>query len=78
MPEKLYKKYHVTKTDGKPTDPKAVYFVLRIDNITQDPAVWDAMMAYIKGKERAGGKGYADELRSWVVRVGTPDSPWLR
>lgn len=27
----LYQKYRIEKTDGTPTDPKAVYFVLRLD-----------------------------------------------
>lgn len=31
----LYPKYHITKADGRPTDPSASYFVLRLDG--QDP-----------------------------------------
>ena len=27
----LYDKYQITKSDGTPTDPSAVYFVLRLD-----------------------------------------------
>lgn len=27
----LFQKYTVTKTDGTPVDPQAVYFVLRLD-----------------------------------------------
>lgn len=27
----FYRKYHITKADGSPTDPKADYFVLRLD-----------------------------------------------
>lgn len=27
----LYPKYHITKADGRPVDPSATYFVLRLD-----------------------------------------------
>jgi hypothetical protein len=30
-PDGLHRRYNVTKADGSPTDPKAVYFVLRLD-----------------------------------------------
>jgi len=32
----LYNRYTVTKTDGTPIDPKAVYFVLRLDGHGHD------------------------------------------
>ena len=30
--DKLYEKYVITKRDGSPIDPKAQYFVLRLDS----------------------------------------------
>lgn len=32
MMAELYRKYHITKTDGSPIDPAADYFVLRLDS----------------------------------------------
>lgn len=37
------KKYIISKTSGKPTDPKADYFVLRLD---KDPHAIKALVAY--------------------------------
>lgn len=31
MVEGLYHKYNIAKVDGSPVDPKAVYFILRLD-----------------------------------------------
>ncbi len=39
----LYEKYRITKMDGSPVDPKAVYFVLRLDS---DPAARQAAIKY--------------------------------
>jgi len=39
----LYQKYIVTKTDGRPVDPNARYFVLRYDD---DLAAQIALLAY--------------------------------
>jgi len=39
----LFNKYKIEKTDGSPVDPKAEYFVLRIDT---DPAARKALAAY--------------------------------
>ena len=39
----LYRKYRIEKTDGSTTDPKAQYFVLRIDT---DPHARVALGAY--------------------------------
>jgi hypothetical protein len=35
-PTGLHRRYNVTKADGTPTDPNALYFVLRIDNKGDD------------------------------------------
>ncbi len=41
MMEGLYDKYEVRKRDGTPTDPNAVYFVLRLDtDIVARHAMW--------------------------------------
>jgi hypothetical protein len=39
----LYNKYKVTKVDGSPVDPRATYFVLRVDT---DPHAIPAIAAY--------------------------------
>lgn len=39
----LEQKYIITKKNGHPVDPKAVYFVLRLD---QDPNAIKAILAY--------------------------------
>jgi hypothetical protein len=36
-PDGLHQRYNVTKADGSPTDPNAVYFVLRLDSGGSDP-----------------------------------------
>lgn len=41
--EGYYSKYTVTKRDGSPVEPEAVYFVLRVDT---DPAARAALMQY--------------------------------
>ena len=41
----LFKKYHITKTDGSEIDPDAIYFVLRLDT---DMAARAAILQYAK------------------------------
>jgi len=41
----LRHKYHITKTNGNPIDPNALYFVLRYDI---DPHAREAVLAYAK------------------------------
>lgn len=36
-PEGLHQRYIVSKADGTPIDPEAIYFVLRIDGEGDDP-----------------------------------------
>lgn len=61
---KLYEKYApLKKADGSPTDPKAQYFVLRIDT---DPAAREALATYANAIERAGDGEFAEELRAWI------------
>lgn len=47
--DSLYYKYLVTKADGSPVDPKADYFVLRLDT---DPAARLAAYCYAKESSR--------------------------
>jgi len=54
---KLYNKYRIVKTDNTPTDPDAVYFVLRIDT---DPAARVALLVYA---DHCGDDRLASELR---------------
>lgn len=42
-PKGIYGKYEIRKTNGKDLDPKAVYFVLRLDT---DPFARAAMLKY--------------------------------
>lgn len=42
-PKGIYGKYEIRKTNGKDLDPKAVYFVLRLDT---DPFARAAMLRY--------------------------------
>lgn len=61
----LYDKYVVRKRDGSPTDPNAVYFVLRLDT---DIVARHAMWTYAND-DRADTK-----LREDLVTLLT--SPW--
>jgi len=58
----LFSKYHITKNDGSPVDPKAQYFVLRIDT---DFAARAAVLVYAMCIEKAD-PDFANELRSWI------------
>jgi len=42
----LFDKYKIEKTNGKPVDPKAKYFVLRYDKKSKDPAAVKALLQY--------------------------------
>lgn len=44
-PKGIYGKYEIRKTDGTETDPKAVYFVLRLDT---DPWARAAIREYAR------------------------------
>ncbi len=59
------RKYIVTKADGTPTDPKAVYFVLRLD---EDPHAIAATLAYADSV-RADNPDLARDLKSVVERL---------
>lgn len=52
-------KYHITKADGTPCDPAAVYFVLRID---EDPHARRALSRYADSVEKVNPQ-FAQEIR---------------
>jgi len=52
------KKYIISKSNGNPTDPKADYFVLRLDT---DPNARIALVAYANAV-RNYNKPFADDL----------------
>ena len=55
-------RYVIMKRNGKPVDPRADYFVLRID---KDPHARVAVMAYADSVEKDNGK-FADGIRRAV------------
>lgn len=55
-PAGLHHRYNVTHADGSPTDPNAVYFVLRLDKGGRDPEHTAAC--------RAGALGYYEKIMS--------------
>ena len=66
--DRLYKKFHVERTDGL-DDPSAFYFVLRLDD-NGDPyttrAARIAMLNYAKGIE-AYYPGLAEDIRTYIL-----------
>ena len=54
----IYDKYRITKQDGTPTDPNAVYFVLRLDS---DYHARVALLAYARSI-RAEDPDFATDL----------------
>ncbi len=54
----MFDKYTITKTNGNPIDPEALYFVLRYDT---DPHARVALAAYAQSV-RADNPQFADEL----------------
>jgi len=58
----LFNKYTVKKTSGE-TDPKAEYFVLRID---KDPIARKALRTYAIEMWRQGEEEFAEQLFAWV------------
>jgi hypothetical protein len=68
-PEGLYRKYNITKADGSPCNPKAKYFVLRLDwNGSDKDHVEVCRMAartYIRNAPKRLQK-VASELAEWI------------
>lgn len=83
-PNGLHQRYNVTKADGSPTDPNAVYFVLRIDTETNGPmnssdflhriACREAALKYIKTIKDTATREHplykvADQLADLLVKL---------
>lgn len=69
-PNGLHARYQVTKSDGSPTDPNAVYFVLRLDYGGSDHAhVQACRAAAVRWCECAPShlRRVADELMSRLL-----------
>lgn len=58
-------KYKITKLSGKPLDPKAEYFVLRLD---KDPHARKAALAYAKSV-RQDNQRFAGDITSIISRL---------
>jgi hypothetical protein len=72
MPIKLglYEKYEViTRDTGKPGDPHADYFILRLDT---DVAARRAVLTYANEMELSGNVSFAEQIRArvheWTLR----------
>jgi hypothetical protein len=63
--KRLYRKYEIRKANGKPVDPNAQYFVLRIDT---DPAARVAVSVYADEMARIGELLFAEQLREWIAK----------
>jgi hypothetical protein len=63
--KRLYRKYEIRKANGKPVDPNARYFVLRIDS---DPSARVATLVYADEMEKIGELLFAEQLREWVAK----------
>lgn len=66
----IYEKYTITKTDGTPIDPKAQYFVLRLDT---DLAARIAAVAYAAACE-ADHPELAADLRAKITKLIFPNA----
>ena len=53
------RKYTITKADGSPVDPMAIYFVLRLD---EDPCARRALAVYADAVAVAGNPMFGAEL----------------
>jgi len=65
MTKGLYGKYKIEKTDGTPIDPKAQYFVLRLDT---DPYARRALRKYI-GYMHEVNPELARDLKHWLAET---------
>ncbi len=65
----LYHKFNVTRADGTPIDPGAVYFVLRLDRPVEDRAARLALRIYAC-EVGDTNPDLADDLWALLKRVG--------
>lgn len=68
----LYNKYRITKQDGSPTDPNAVYFVLRLDT---DRHARIALRAYARSVRPEDGDLASDLDRLVESCLPLPEPP---
>ncbi len=73
-PDGFHQKYKVTKTDGSPCDPKAVYLVLRLDG-TSFYSIASRMAAKVYA-ENTPAKKMGDDLVKMIKRLG--DESWAK
>jgi len=64
-------KYIITHADGSAVDPRAIYFVLRLD---EDPCAREAMRAYADAVEKAGNREFAEEIRRILTWLRAPEA----
>ncbi len=69
-PDGFHQKYNVTKTDGSPCDPEAIYLVLRLDEATNIAA----RMAAKVYAENTPAKKMGDDLVRAIKHLG--DEAW--
>lgn len=81
-PNGLHQRYIVTKADGSPVDPNAIYFVMRLDSGGKDPthieAGRDAACEWADRIQSMGKKSEhlhqtAREIRSMVEKMWFDD-----
>jgi len=60
-PNGLHQRYRVSKSDGSPVDPRAIYFVLRLDGFGSDPGHIAAC--------RAAALAYAANAPEWMKQT---------
>jgi len=65
------RKYHLTKADGSPVDPQAIYFVLRLD---EDPCARRALAVYADAVSVAGNPNFGAELARILDLLERPRS----
>ena len=63
--KKLYHKFIIQKSNGKPIDPLAQYFVLRIDT---DHAARRAMLTYADEIAKQDDPAFANQITEWVAK----------
>ncbi len=61
----LDRKYIITKTSGKPIDPEAEYFVLRLD---EDPHARVALAAYAQSV-KSDNRALSFDLKQWLALI---------
>lgn len=68
----LFSKYLIQKRDGTPVNPRAEYFVLRVDNFQHDErmrkASQEAMLTYAKQIERFDAV-FAKQIRERIAEI---------